>query len=153
MFEDVPDGMIGVLTESRHANIVSVCDELEDVLPGTEPREVERYRALVLTADTLRESDEHILGYGNPIGVIQNVAMEARYEALDAIEERLALERPADEEDAEVIYIYDPVSKMRFTTALGGYKPEYDEARIDGQKREFAEQILYEPIPDTIPLV
>jgi len=142
-----------MMSEERHRTIADVCEEIQDFFPEPEPMEVRRYRALVLSMDTVRNSADLRTEHGDPLLVMQSVAREYRDTALGAIENRLILEKPTDEEDAEVIYIYDPVSKLRRTTALGGYRKEYDEAWIEGQKKQFAEQVLNDVIPDSIPRV
>lgn len=149
------DQIIGVATNSRHRLIADICEEIQELFPEPEPESVRRFRALVLSMDTVRSSErtDPERTTGEPLRVLQNVAIEYRDEAIGAIENRLELERPADDEDADVIYIYDPVSKIRHTTALGGYSAEYDYAMIEDQKYSLAEQILYEPIPDSIPRV
>jgi hypothetical protein len=159
MFDDSPQDVVDFLTHSHNAIAVNICEQLLDGLPESEPEPVERFRALVLSMDSIQNWDgkEYYLGVVvEPKRVsraMQNAAIEKREEALGVIEDRLVLEKPTDEDDADVIYICDPVSKVRHTTALGGYKKEYDEAMIEDQKQRIAEQILYEPIPDTIPRV
>lgn len=151
MFEDVPDDAAGVLTQSRDQIIADVCEEVQEFFPEPEPEPVRRYRAVLLTMDSVDKSDLVPPYYDNPIHPMQNIAIQYRKEALTLIENRLVLEKPTEEGDADVLYIYDPVSKLRRTTALGGYKEEYDKAMIEGQKKMLAEQILNDPIPDTVP--
>lgn len=141
-----------LMEEERNRIIADVCDEVQDFFPEPEPMEVQRYRALVLTMDTVSGGDTDPF-LNDPIPTIQNAMREYEEKALGIIESRLVLEKPSDDEDAEVIYIYDPVSKLRRTTALGGYREEYDEAWVEGQKKMFAEQVLNDAIPDTIPRV
>ena len=141
-----------MMKENRHRIISEVIEDVQEFFPEPEAEEVRRYRSLILAIDTVRKAniDTH---YGSPVQVIERVAMGVRDEARAVIEDRLVLESPIEEEDADVVYIYDPISKIRHTTALGGYKKEYDEALIAGQKSDLAEQILTEPLPDTVPRV
>lgn len=154
-----PDGITtqsfdAMLADQRNQNIVEVCEMLEDVLPGPEPDVVVEFRSLLMAIALMRGRFNREAGSAvDPLLDMRNRAIQLRDEATQVIEDRMVLETPNDEEDADVLYIHDPVTRVRHTTALGGYKKDYDEARIAGLKRDIAEQILYEPVPADVPLV
>lgn len=133
---------------------LQIAQQVLSALPKPEDDKVKRYRAIVVTMDTMRNLNTQEMadfGVDTPLKSLRRQSYKLRDEAREVIKDRLVMKRTTDPEDAEVVYVEDPVSNMRFTTALGGYKKEYDEAMIESQKDKFATGILNNTIPADIP--
>jgi len=156
MIEEVEVGdSIGVAinTNSRHPLIVDICEEVQHFFPKAEPIKVEQYRSLVLSIDAVRQSADLRNSLGNPLGVMERVAIEYREEALALIENRLEVSEPTEEGDVDVLYLRDPVSKMQKTIAVGGFSLGEDMRVLENHIKMFSEQVLCDPIPDRTPRV
>lgn len=131
--EDVPDGVLSLMTISQDAGEAHQARELLEMLPEPEAEAVLDYWALSrverMELDTLYES---------PKPAIRDIKYEKHGEAQSIIEDRIEVDETPD----EFVIVQDPVSKMQLAISPADHPHVSESDQIDNACRRLSQEIL-----------